>query len=270
MPTNNLLLTVTDLDLISDIKKVQDCTFLFPLEGFCCGYPKCYTLDQITESNSYLLINRILTDNDLADLKNMLICLPTNIKGIIFEDIGVLELINELGINIEKIYYMIHNGVNYQSINAYLKYVDSVVISSDITKEEITEILENVHKPCVVYTFGLLDLMYSRRTLLSNYNRYYDLPIKESANVVEPITKKSFKAYENANGTIFYSGKYYYTNDFFNISNVKYNWVNPIFMDKKTVLNLINEISEGNYNLNLETDPIFLNQKSIISIKGDK
>ncbi|MBR1413563.1 MAG: U32 family peptidase [Bacilli bacterium] len=266
MQVNNILLTVTDKELL---KKVQDCTFLFPLEGFCVGYEQCFKISEIKISNAYILINRILDDKDLNVLENILKSIPNNISGIIFEDLGVLELINELNLNVKKIYYMIHNGLNYQSINEYLKMVDSVIISSDITKEEINEILDKTNKPCIIYTFGLNDLMYSRRTLLSNFDRYHNLEIKRVSDITEPINNYKFKVMENDFGTIFYSGKYYYNKDLMLHKNILYNWVNPLFLDTDIVVELVSRIinNQDLDNLNIELDNTFLNKKSIVNIK---
>lgn len=271
MQTDKYLITVTDLKIL-DSSKVQNCTFLFPLQKFCCGYPLTFKLEDVIASNSYLLINRILTDNDLKKLKEILKNLNTNIKGIIFRDLGVLNIINELELNVKKVYYLAHNGLNYESINEYLNYVDSVVISTDLTKEEIEQILQKLHKKAILYTFGLIEIMYSRRNLLSNFNHYYNLEEKLVSNVQEPITKKGFKVVENEYGTIFYNDKYYYNANFFKNDNVLFYWLNPLFLSSEKILNIYENLVSGKIdlsNLDIEIDSVFLKQKSISKLKSD-
>ena len=270
MSTNNFLVTVTDLNILN--LKVQNCTFLFPLQEFCCGYPLTFKVEDITISNSYLFINRLLTDEDLKKLQTIFKKLPNNIKGIIFRDLGVLELIKELNLKVEAIYYLAHNGLNYISINEYLDYVDSVVLSTDLTEKEIGKIIPKLKKKVVLFTFGLIEIMYSRRTLLSNFNRHFALENNNISNVVDSTTNKGFKVVENAYGTVFFSDKYYYNPSFFKVPNIKYYWLNPLFLDVTTISKVLAKLKKEEYDLtdlNLEVDPIFLKEKSISKLKSD-
>ena len=102
------------------------------------------------------MINRILTNKDLKELKKIII--NNSAKGIVFDDIGMIELLKD--INITKTLMLNHIANNYVSINYYLDYVDSVVVSNDIAKEEIEVILDNAKKPLVLNVFGLNSLLY--------------------------------------------------------------------------------------------------------------
>ena len=212
------------------------------------------------EIDGFILVNRILTNKDLKELKKIII--NNSAKGIVFDDIGIIELLKD--INITKILMLNHIANNYVSINYYLDYVDSVVVSNDITKEEIEVILDNAKKPLVLNVFGLNSLLYSRRLLISNYNDYYDSKLENCTDLF--INEYGFTMFENEFGTVIYAKKYYNGLELIPSNNVLYYWYNPVFLDKKKVLDIV-----INKNIDsLETSNGFLYQKTMYKLKdGD-
>ncbi len=145
---NKNLILVQNKSIISKIKEVDKATFLFPLEGYSVGYPVTF--------------------------KELFRNFPKNIKGIVFEDLGVIDLVKDL--DITKILWQNHLNNSYLSVNGFLKYVDSVMVSTDITEEEIKLIISKADKPLTLYVFGYVPVMYSRRHLVSNFNLNYNEP----------------------------------------------------------------------------------------------
>ena len=133
MNPNKLLVVITDLKQLSILKKARITNFLFPLKDYCVGYPNTFRLEEI-EEEGYLYLNRILDNTAYENLKDVLLTLPSNIKGLVFEDFGVIILAKELNLDLELILYQTHFATNHQSINENLEFVDSIVISTDITK----------------------------------------------------------------------------------------------------------------------------------------
>ena len=249
------LVTVTDLSIIDDLRENENIELLYPLKSFCVGYDLEFTIDKIDD---FVLVNRILDDFDLDKLKNIL-C-NANIKGIVFDDLGIIDIVSNL--NIKKILLLDHLATNVRSINYYLEYVDSIVVSNDLTEDEIKYILDNANKKLVVNVFGLKTLMYSRRKLLSNYEKYHDLDKIGKYNA--KIDNKYFKIVENDFGTKFYVGKYYNGLKLLNLDNVLYFWYDPIGLKKDEILNIIlnNDIK------NIDTDTLFLDKKTYYKV-GD-
>ena len=249
------LVTVTDLSIIDDLRENENIELLYPLKSFCVGYDLEFTIDKIDD---FVLVNRILDDFDLDKLKNIL-C-NANIKGIVFDDLGIIDIVSNL--NIKKILLLDHLATNVRSINYYLEYVDSIVVSNDLTEDEIKYILDNANKKLVVNVFGLKTLMYSRRKLLSNYEKYHDLDKIGKYNA--KIDNKYFKIVENDFGTKFYAGKYYNGLKILNLDNVLYFWYDPIGLKKDEILNIIlnNDIK------NIDTDTLFLDKKTYYKV-GD-
>ncbi len=183
MKKDKILLNISNIKDIKTYKKLGVTNFLFPLENFSIGY-KEFTLKEIedTKVTCYLLINRLLTDEDIDSF--LTLQLPNNIKGLIIEDIGLYYELKDS--NLELINFQNHLNNNYKTINYWLKRFDSLVLSTDITFEETEEILNKTTKPLIVYTFGYPMIMYSRRHLVSNFYKHLNVEEKQEIKVTVP------------------------------------------------------------------------------------
>ena len=251
----NKLVVVTNPNLINDLR-ANNIRLLYPLKSFCVGYPNYFDIEEIDD---FCLVNRILTNEDIIKLNKVLH--NSKIKGIVFDDLGILDIIKDM--NITKILLLDHLATNSLSINYYLEYVDSVIVSNDLTKEEIKYILDNSNKPLCINVFGLKRLMYSRRTLLTNYSQWNKI---ENRNILDSkIEDKDFKIIENEYGTVFYAYPYYNALELLNCKNVLYYIYNPILLDSKDIMDIVvnNNIS------NIPNDRLFLDKKTFYKV-GDK
>ena len=107
--------------------------------------------------------------------------------------------------------------------------------------------------------------MYSRRTLLSNYAKQYELDKKDSIDVLENISNQFFKVVENDYGTVFYTGKFYDALELSTLKNIRYGIINTCFLDDNNIDILLSNISSNNYstdNLNISTAKYNLNKKT--------
>ncbi len=249
----NKLVTVTNKEYINTLKK-EDVTLVYPLRFFSTGYEEYFDINDIDE---FALVNRILTDKELDTLEEIL--KNSHIKGIIFDDLGIIDVIKNL--DITKILLLDHIANNSKSINYYLEYVDSVVVSSDLSKDEIEYITKNVKKSVVIYAFGLKALMYSRRNLVTNYEKHYNL---EKTNILDAsINNKYFKFIESKEGTKGYAYPYYNGLSLLNLENVLYFWYDPILLDIDSILKAL----DGDVK-SIDTSTIFLDKKTIYKV-GD-
>lgn len=263
MKINNFLVTVNNLEIINDLKKVGITTFLFPLKGYTVGFPNTFEISDITVDNAYIFINRILTSDEIDSLKELLKEIPENVKGIVFDDLGVLEILKDT--NLTKILYLNHFGTNYESINYFLEFVDSMVISTDITKEEIEMILANANKPLVLHAFGYVPVMYSRRTLLTNFNKHFNLENKSIANIKDKMANNKFFVYENEYGTVFYN---HLPSNSLEIKhpNLLYYLINTAFLENNQVIELFNALKLDK-KISIEYDRGFLDRPTIYKLK---
>ena len=255
---NNFLITINDLKDIDKLKELGITKYAFPLKDFCVGIPNTFLISEIKE-DGYLYINRILDNEGIDKLKDIIKDIPKNIKGIIFDDLGVLEIIKNL--NIEKILYLSHFNTNSESINIYLDYVDTVIMSTDITRKEIEYIISKVKKDISLFVFGYVGVMYSRRLLIDNYSKFHQI------ERVNPITidntNHKFIVYENEYGTYFYHEKLFNGLSLLGLK-AKYYFINSVFLTINDIENILNNNLSGfNYDIG------FLETETIYKLKGD-
>ena len=249
----NKLVTVTNKEFISNLKK-EDVTLVYPLRFFSVGYEEYFDIKDIDD---FVLVNRILTDEELNNLEEILV--SSDVKGIMFDDLGILDIVKDM--DIIKILILDHISNNTSSINSYLEYVDSVVVSSDLSEEEIRNIVKNVNKMVAIYAFGLKGLMYSRRNLLDNYEMYYKL---DKEKVIDShINNKYFKVIESDYGTKAYAYPYYDGTSLLNLDNVLYFWYDPILLELQDIKNVLNNDLSS-----IPCSRIFLDKKTVYKV-GD-
>ncbi len=256
---NNYLIAVTSDDVLK--LKVKNVNFLFPIKDLCVGFLQEYTIKDIKTPNSYLFVNRLLDKEALAILETVLKEDLRNIAGICFTDLGAINVVKRLAPGLQLIYLESHNTTNYVSINYYLEYVDSVLISTDITEEEINKILDKAHKPLVLPYFLLAQVMYSRRSLLTNYQSVLNLPNKNQEVLKDSISQEEFLAVENKYGTVFYQNKYL---DYRKINhpNILFRYINPLNLTLEELEKVLN-----NQELDIPVTTGFLDIKTYYNLK---
>ncbi len=204
---------------MDDYKKVGISNFLFPVNDLSIGY-NSFNIDDIPD-NSYLLINRVF-DTEALELFKSIIPKLNRFKGIFFEDLSILHLLKDS--NLELIWNQAHFVTNYSSINYYLdEGCKSALISNEITKEEILEILDKATKPLVFNVFGKNMIMYSRRTLVSNFNTHNNIESINNVNIDEEKTNTHFFLKEDKYGTAVFNRDYF-------------NYINKIDVDDNKIL----------------------------------
>ncbi len=264
---SKILLYVDDVQYIEEYRKAGVLAFLFALDGYCVGY-NTYSLEEINKidvSNKYVLLNRVLDCNDIDKLKEILPKLKC--KGLVYEDIGVYNLVKELGLDFEMIFYQNHFGTNARSINFWLNRVDSVFVSNEITYDEIKEIVNKASKSVVLHLYGYNQVMYSRRLLLSNWSEEFGIP-KKNTNVIEDqATHVKFRAIENEYGTVMYSEKIFNGSRLLDLDNVKYFYVNSMLIKHE---NLMKFLCGNGEKTDENEDFGFLDRETIYKLKERK
>ena len=149
-------------------------TFIIGLEHYSINYPTA-SLERIQElSQKYTLfvsVNKNIFNSELEDVKKQLIELSKlPIQGILFYDLGILNIVQENKIPIDLVWHQTHMVTNYNSCNYYYeKGVKTAFLANEITLEEILEIKEKSKIKCMVEIFGYPIMSHSRRKLLTNY-----------------------------------------------------------------------------------------------------
>jgi len=182
------------VDELSCYKNKNVNTFIIGLEDYCINYPSA-SFDKIKElSNNYNLfiaVNKNIFNSEIKDLKEKLIGLSKlPILGVLFYDIGVLNIVLENKIDVKLVWHQTHMVTNYNTCNYYnSKGVSGAFLANEITLEEILEIKNKTNIELMVEVFGYPIMSHSRRSLLTNYfksinkekeNRTYNLSDREN------------------------------------------------------------------------------------------
>lgn len=255
---NNILFTITDLNLIPFLKEKGITNFVYPLTYFCCGIPKTFRINEIREENAFIYVNRVLDCLSIDILADIIKTLPSNIKGIIFDDVGIIEILKDS--HLQKILYCTHFNTNILSINAYFDYVDDIIISTDLTKEEMEKIATHTKKPISMMVFGLIPSFYSRRHLLHNYAKHYEIPYENPKHL--HIGSQKIIAIEDEFGTILYHYPYFKGLELLSLP-IHYAFYFPLLLRGQEVLAVL----DNNF-ANIEYDKGLLETKTIYKVKN--
>ena len=262
MKKEKILINIENLNDYYEYKKIGYNNFLFAIEEFSIGY-NTFKLDSIKdlECKKYLLINKIFDNKTVEKFKGIINELKY-FDGIIFEDIAVYNILKDM--NIKLIWNQKHFATNYSSINYWLDNTYSAVISNELTKEEVREILDKTNKPLILNVFGKNEIMYSRRQLLTNFDEYYNLKHNNKRIIKDKVTQNEYLGLESESGTLFLDNNYFNIMnylDYFNSKNILYYLIYPKGLSIKEIENIINNKSDIKYNDG------FMNKKTIYKLE---
>ena len=136
-----------------------------------------------------------------------------------------------------------------------------IILILYLSKEEIKLVVKNTNKKVVVFAFGLKALMYSRRNLVTNYEKHFKI---EENNILDAsINNKYFKFIESKEGTKVYAYPYYNALELLDLDNVLCFWYDPILLDVDNIIKVLHGDTKS-----IETSSIFLDKKTVYKV-GD-
>lgn len=235
--------------------------------------------NEFNNKDIFVSLNKNMHNKDLEKVKEILLKLNNyNIKGVLYYDVGVLNIYNGLDLNYDLVLSQEHLSTNYSTINYWNSFgVNYTYLSSDITLEEIIEISEKSKTKLMVNLFGYLPMFVSKRHIVKNYLEYFNL--KDESNI-NYITKEN-KTYPIIDNNI---GTQVYSNNILNgikaslDINVEYIILNSFNIGLENFISIINmfrsvnnsNVEEYNKKINdmfSNMDYGFLNTKTIYRVK---
>ncbi len=185
---------------------------ILPLENFSVDYFKYYSISDIKEyKNStdkllYVVINKMIFNNELDDLLNVLKELESiKVDGVFFYDLAVLNLVRENNLSINLIYNGTHMVTNSDTINLYYDLgVKGSYLSNEITKDEVLNIRRNTKSDLFILLLGNPVVAMSRRNLLASYFINKNKSKSDLITIKEPKSGQEFLVKEDKNGTTFF------------------------------------------------------------------
>lgn len=217
-------------------------TFILPLDWYSIGFNVYYTIDEINELslkyNVYVIMNKFL-HKKIEEFRKIYSKFNSNIKFIV-EDIGLTDVIEKDRL----VLYENHILSNYKAIN-FLGSLDikNVVINNDLTITELLEIQDKTNSNLYYFYVGKNSLMYSRRNLVSNYNKYYNLDNTNSYKLTEKVSKKVLDIYEEVDGSVVYFDKIFCASKYIDKLNMNLiiNFTNIDSVSEKIILEEYNK-----------------------------
>lgn len=156
----------------------------------------------------YLVMNKIMHNNDLDMVYECLSSLSNMDVKILFYDMAVYNIAKKLDIVSKLVIYQDHLNASILSNNFYYGLgVGGSYITSDITKDELLDIKRNSNMEIYFMGYGYAPIFYSRRYLVNNYLKFIGMEdsggnysIISDMGVEYPIVSEEY-------GTTIYSEK---------------------------------------------------------------
>ncbi len=189
--------------------------YIIGLKILSVNMPVYFELDELVEfikkikdnnQEVFISLNKNMHNGDLKYLEEVMQTLNgLNIDGVLYYDIGVVNIWKRLKLDYELVWAQEHLTTNYLTCNYwYDKGVKYAYLASEITTDEILEIKENTEMKLMIPIFGYLPMFVSKRHAVKNYLDYFNLKDNSDINY---ITKESkvYPIVDDENGTTVYS-----------------------------------------------------------------
>ena len=272
-----LLTLPSSIDEINKTKELVD-GFIIGIKDMCVNTNFCIDdlsiLNELKDKDIFICLNKNMHNGDLRRVEELLLELNNySIKGVLFYDIGVLNIYNRLDLNYDLVWSQEHLTTNYNTINYWnSKGAKYTMLSSDITYEEINEITNNSKSKLIVQLFGYLPMFVSKRHIVRNYLNQFNYMEKEG---------NTYPIVDDKVGTHVYSSHILNGIEFVNKLNVEYILLNSFDIETDKfirVIEMFSSVTDSNLSDYKErinsmfsnTNLGFLETKTIYRVKNNE
>ncbi len=170
-------------EMIYNLKDKVD-GFILGIKDLSVNLPCYFGLEELldiignlNDKEIFVSLNKNMHNTDLEYLKKTLIKLDkTNIKGVIYYDVSIVNLKRELNSNLDLVWGQEHMTTNYLTMNYWYDFgAKYAFVSSDITLDEIKEISNLAKCKLMIQIFGYQPMFTSYRHLVKNYLKTFDI-----------------------------------------------------------------------------------------------
>lgn len=277
---------MTKLMLIPNEKELDDDVdaYLLGIENLSVNMQVYFTLEEIkklkTDKEIFISLNKNMHSKDIGILKKTLIELSKiNIKGIFFYDIGVLNIVKELKIDIPLVCAQEHMTTNYETINFwYENKVEYTQLSEELKEEEIIKIKKNTKSKLIVPLLGYFPMFVSRRHLKENYLKQFNLNDKSKINYIEK-ENKIYPIVDEKVTTVYTNAYLNGIKEYVNLKDIEYALINSFLIEKEKIKKIIKLFKNANENnkqeyyqkisniLDNNVDTFFLHKDTVYKVK---
>ena len=211
------LCTIPNVDAFNDIKHLCDGVILTN-KKFSSRYETSFSFEEILQivkkcntqrMEAYLLVDDILTDSDIDDVRNLLETFKDTNLLYIFGDLAVYQLLKEYNITKKGVYNPSTLIANYVDFIFWKEFkIKGLFPTLEIPLTDIEIIGKNKKMKLFYKGFGMNVMFHSKRKLLSTYKEHknimYDFVSSTNLHLVEETRKEEYKIIENEHGTHIY------------------------------------------------------------------
>lgn len=184
---------------LEQIKQIDDLVdgYIIPLKDLSANYEYYFSFKEleeiltITKKEIFISLNKNMHSSDIELLKETLLELEKlNIEGILYYDIALVNIKQELNLRKELVWSQEHLTTNYTTCNFwYDEGVKYAYLSSEITLDEIKEIKNNTKMSLFVNIFGYTPMFTSLRPLINNYLETFEISDNSKIHYMEKENK---------------------------------------------------------------------------------
>ncbi|MDD6423654.1 MAG: U32 family peptidase, partial [Intestinibaculum porci] len=173
-------------------------------------------------AETYVMVNGLYDEHELPALRRLIDAYAKmNIKGLLFQDFGVLHYVKNR-YDFRMMYAPNTLNTNYMTLNVLEDLgVDSAWVAKEIPLEEQIAIKKHTHLPIMIQGHGVQYMMSSKRHLLKSYAKAAHKEFNQD-NVILHARESDYAThiYEDERGTTIFSVNKLYTLDLLNEMSV--------------------------------------------------
>ena len=210
-----LIVELTNINQIKRFSKLKNVKYLLVgYKGLSLNYSCSYEEEDISnifvaakKQKLGLILNaeRLFSDDDLLVVKQLILNkFFDQFEYITYSDFGFKYLMSDAGYQSKLIFRAPTYLTNSEDVSIYSDMNAYVVLSSEISSQELIDLSKQINKKTIVDLFGQNACFYSRRLLLTNYFLYRNIdkdPSKATYHVVEELREDFLPIIEDETGT---------------------------------------------------------------------
>ena len=182
------IIHLNSLEYVDDFMQLGINDYIIGCPQFSCrqaislDYQEVKTLKTKLKGSLYVLVNALIEQRYLKDLEKHLKELGNlQVDGIIFQDFGVLNLVQKLGLKFTMVYQPDTLNTNHQTLKVLHQMgVDISFLAREIPLLEKQKIQQELQQPTMMQIHGVEYMAYSKRSLLSTYFEQHKIELKTS------------------------------------------------------------------------------------------
>lgn len=253
-----IVLSLNNKNFMYDYQSMGIDTFV--LGGQYSFYTPCaFSMSEIKDivekypnSHFYVAVNALYDQHVMGDLEIYLQQLSQiRIKGILFQDFGVLQIVKENGYDFEMMYSPETLNTNACTLNVLKEEgVTSAFLSRVIPLAEQLHILKEVQMPLMIQGHGVEYIAATKRELLTNYQEashiYFDKKSQDRLTLKARNSDYVFHIFEDDKGTHIFSKSRLYTLDLLNqICDFDYLYIETLMMNDEEAIEIASLYSDA-------------------------